>query len=218
MREYTGIGRPTKDLDIFVRPSHCFPVLECLAGEGFATELTDRDWLAKVFWEEDFIDIIWSSGNAVATVDDAWFEHAVPTQLFGFDVQLVPPEEMIWSKAYVMERDRFDGADIVHLILKCGERLDYGRLLARMDADWELLLVHLVLFRFVYPGERRQVPEWLLAELERRLHAEHSRGDVQLSRGPLLSRKGYVVDLEKWGYKGPPRAVIDIAPGPPKVR
>ena len=31
---------------------------------------------------------------------------------------VVPAEEMIWSKAFIQERERFDGADIHHL-LRC---------------------------------------------------------------------------------------------------
>ena len=28
---------------------------------------------------------------------------------------------MIWSKAFIMERERFDGADVAHLLLHCLE-------------------------------------------------------------------------------------------------
>jgi hypothetical protein len=28
----------------------------------------------------------------------------------------VAVEEMVWQKAFIMERERFDGADVVHLI------------------------------------------------------------------------------------------------------
>jgi hypothetical protein len=219
MREYTGMSRRTKDLDIFVRPSQSAPVLDVFADAGFVTELTDHVWLGKTFCDEHFIDIIWSSGNGIATVDDAWFEHAVRAHLFGHDVMLVPPEEVIWSKAYVMERDRFDGADIAHLILKCGGTLDYERLLARMDAHWEILLVHLLLFRFVYPNEHEKVPEWLTRELERRYAKKGASlpGDERISRGPLLSKKEYVADFETFGYHMPIGETVDIGLLPPKA-
>ncbi len=59
---------------------------------------------------------------------------------------------MIWSKAFIMERERYDGADIAHLILACGRDLDWRRLLGRFGRRWRVLLSHLVLFGFVYPG------------------------------------------------------------------
>ena len=58
-------------------------------------------------------------------VDDLWFTHAAPGRVLGVPVLLCPPEEMIWSKAFIMERERYDGADVAHLILACGRELDW---------------------------------------------------------------------------------------------
>jgi len=41
---------------------------------------------------------------------------------------------MIWSKAFIMERDRYDGADIAHIIRTCGKGLDWSRLLHRFGS------------------------------------------------------------------------------------
>ena len=98
-----------------------------LAAVGYRTELTDPRWLAKAYGGEDFIDVIFSSGNAIARVDDVWFERAMTAKIFGLTVQLCPPEETIWSKAFVMERERYDGADITHLLRAYGHRLDWER-------------------------------------------------------------------------------------------
>src|SRR5207302_251148 len=87
--------------------------------------------------------------HALAVVNDAWFEHAVAGEALGRRVRLVPPEEMIWQKAYIMERERFDGADVLHLLRARGRRLDWPRLLARFGPHWRVLLSHLVLFGFV---------------------------------------------------------------------
>ena len=54
------------------------------------------------------------------------------------EVKLCPPEEIIWSKSFIMERERFDGADINHLLRICAathaqiaadfaRRVRYGR-------------------------------------------------------------------------------------------
>src|SRR5436305_15333618 len=73
---YTGIVRHTKDLDVFVRPADARPVLAAFAKAGYRTEVTFEHWLGKVFYENDFIDVIFCSGNGECPVDDAWFEHA----------------------------------------------------------------------------------------------------------------------------------------------
>src|SRR5262249_25130047 len=150
---YTGIRRSVRDLDLFVRREHGRHLLDTLEAAGFATEVNFPHWLAKIHAGDDCIDVIWSSGNGVAHVDDGWFEPSVPTTVLGCRVRLSPPEEMIWSKAFVMERERYDGADIAHLIRACGARLDWQRLIARFGSNWLVLWSHLLLFRFIYPGE-----------------------------------------------------------------
>ena len=121
-------------------------------------------WIAKARCGEDVVDIIFSSGNGVAVVDDDWFAHAREATILDMRARLCPPEEMIWSKGYIMERERFDGADVAHLLRACGRTLDWPRLLARFDRHWPVLLVHLVLFAFVYPSERDAVPAWVMDE------------------------------------------------------
>src|SRR4051794_20310551 len=116
LAHYTGIVRHTKDFDVFVRPDDCPRVLELFQKEGFRTELTFEHWIGKVHHGEDFVDVIFSSGNGVARVDDGWFEHSAGATFFGEPVRLCPAEEIIWSKGYVCERERFDGADINHLL------------------------------------------------------------------------------------------------------
>src|SRR5690349_35967 len=73
---YTGIWRATKDFDVFVRGDDCPRILELFAAKGYRTETPFPHWLAKVHRQDDFVDVIFSSGNGVARVDDEWFEHA----------------------------------------------------------------------------------------------------------------------------------------------
>ena len=73
-------------------------------------------------------------------------------------MRVIAPTELIWSKAFVQLRHRYDGGDIVHLILKQHDRIDWRRLLGYMDLHWEVLLVHLLNFRWAYPSERDHVP------------------------------------------------------------
>src|SRR5688500_13239488 len=99
----TGIKRPTKDFDIFVRPEHVQRALAVLRRADFVAEATFPHWLAKAGRGLHFVDIIFSSGNGIARVDDEWFAHAVPGEVFALHVLLAPAEEMLWSKSFVME-------------------------------------------------------------------------------------------------------------------
>jgi hypothetical protein len=199
---YTPMGRPTKDFDLFVRPAHVAWALRALAASGFDTELSFPHWLGKARRGERFIDIIFASGNGVAVVDDEWFVHAVPGQIFGLPMHLCPPEEMIWSKAFVCERERYDGADVVHLLRDCGERLDWERLLRRFGTHWRVLYAHMLIYDFVFPATSEVIPGWVHKELAARVAAERNAPpQAPVCRGTLLSREQYLVDIELLGYR-----------------
>jgi hypothetical protein len=198
-----GIERHTKDMDIFVREGDRDRILRALEAAGYRTEVTFPHWLAKAWIVERFVDVIYRSGNSLAQVDDAWFEHAVADEVFDIPVRLCPPEEIIWSKGYVLERERFDGADIAHLIRARGRSLDWHRMIHRFATQWRVLLAHLVLFGFIYPGERDTVPAWVIRELSDRLRreAEEPAPEERVCQGTLLSREQYLVDVGIWGYE-----------------
>lgn len=202
-REYTGIHRDTKDLDIFCKTSDYERLLNLLAKKGWKTEITDARWIAKAFYKEQYIDIIFSTPNGVCPVDSTWFAHATVATLFEQNVRFLAAEELIWCKLYLCDRPRFDGADVQHLVLKTGKTLDWERLLMRMEAHWELLLTHLLLFRFVYPADRTAIPHWVMNELLDHL-SEQLKSPLpkdRICRGPLLSRTQYEVDIKDWGYQ-----------------
>jgi hypothetical protein len=199
---FSGISRSTKDFDIFVRPRDVRRVLDVLTRAGFRTEMAFTHWLAKAHRADKFIDVIFNSGNGVAEVDDEWFAHAVSEEVLGVPVKLCPAEEMIWSKSMIMERERFDGADVAHLLRHCSGLLNWDRLVRRFGSNWRILLAHLVLFGFIYPGERALVPATVIRELVNRLLAELDvpTRDSKVCQGTLLSRAQYLVDIDEWGY------------------
>jgi len=174
-----------------------------LASAGYQTEISFSHWLGKVFSGNFFVDLIFSSGNGICRVDDIWFEHALPAEVLGMPVRLCPPEEMIWSKAFVMERERYDGADIAHILRACGERMDWQRLLRRFEAHWRVLLSYLILFGYIYPSDHSLIPEWVMQELLERLQSEKGNplSRNRVCRGTLLSRIQYREDIELWGYQ-----------------
>ncbi|HEV8629786.1 MAG TPA: hypothetical protein VGV61_05665, partial [Thermoanaerobaculia bacterium] len=94
-------------------------------------------------------------------------------------------------------------ADVAHLIHEQAHQLDWARLLERLADNWRVLLAHLTLFGFIYPSRRASIPDWLMAELARRLRVEQRQPPPRLPicRGSLLSRNQYAIDVEKWGYR-----------------
>lgn len=200
---YTGILRDTKDFDVFVHPRDVENILQVLALGGYRTEMTDRIWLGKAFHDDDLVDVIFSSGNGIAKVDDEWFKHAVEGDLMGMPLKLIPAEEMIWSKSFVMTRERYDGADIAHVLHALAARLDWDRLLARFGQDWPVLLNHLILFGYIYPSERQRIPERVIRDLVARLETDLSTPPptARVCQGTLLSNSQYQIDIKQWGYQ-----------------
>lgn len=199
---FTKINRHTEDFDLFVARYDYDRISQALEAAGYETELTYPHWLGKIHYQGNFIDLIFNSGNAIAEVDDEWFEHAVPAEIFGIPTQVCPAEETIWSKAYIMERERFDGADVAHMILTQGTSLDWPRLLRRFGVHWRLLLSHLTLFGLIYPAHRDVVPTWVMEDLLGRMQKELNEPlpDAEICGGTLLSREQYLNDINGWGY------------------
>jgi predicted nucleotidyltransferase len=199
---YAGVSRRSKDFDLYVRPHHVDAAIEALARAGYKTERTFPHWLAKAGCGRDYIDLIFRAGNGLCDVDDSWFERAQNDELLGLHVKLCAPEEMIWMKAYIMERERFDGADIAHILQSCAEKLDWPHLVGRFGPDWRVLLSHLVLFGYIYPSERRKIPFAVMNDLITRLRNEGSiGGSERLCRGTLLSRKQYLLDIRERRFR-----------------
>jgi hypothetical protein len=199
MKLYAGIHRNTKDLDVYVRPGESRLAFDTLQASGCRMEWPWPHFLSRARSEGDaFIDILYNSGNGLTEVDDEWFQHAVAGELFGCAVRLVPVEEMLWTKCFVQERDRFDGADVAHLLLSHGSRLDWQRLLRRCEGHDAILLGHLLFFEYIYPTERC-VPAWVRDELLQRLSREVPP-EQRLCRGTNLAPHQYRPDVEQWGF------------------
>ncbi|HEX9981873.1 MAG TPA: hypothetical protein VGF69_01295 [Thermoanaerobaculia bacterium] len=199
---YTGIPRETKDFDVFMRRDDYPRFDEALRRAGYDTELKFPHWLGKIHKDKAFIDLIFSGGNGEAAVDDEWFEHSVEGKIFNIPVRLAAPEEMIWSKSYVMERERYDGADVMHLLLRTGKRLDWQRLVRRFGPHWRILLMQLVKFGFVYPSERHRIPREVMDELLSRVTNELNDRAPQekICYGTMTSRAQYLIDVQSWGF------------------
>jgi hypothetical protein len=164
--------------------------LTALESAGYRGELTDPTWLAKAFFQGQFIDIIFHSWNQLARVDKAWFRHARPARILNTPILLCPPEEMIWQKSFVMSRDRYDGADVARLLRAFHHELQWSRLLERFGIHWPVLLSHLVLFQYVFPDEHSDGLDAALDDLTSRLQSgQIAETAARVSRGVFLSRE-----------------------------
>lgn len=219
LQHYTGIARRTKDIDLFLRPEDRDRALESLARAGFRTEVTAPHWLAKAFWGPHLIDLISGSGNWLVAIDDRWFRAADVSDVLGLQVSIISATDLIWAKAHVAGRERFDGADIAHIIRRASHRIDWNWLLEVFADHWELLLVHLHFYRFVYPMERHLVPAWVLDRLTERLSMDLRCPEVPdfPFRGPLLDRYSFLVDLEQWGEPDPREQAAQKRQIPPET-
>jgi len=203
--EHTGIYRKTKDLDLFFEPTAVVDAARALRAAGFTTRLEDEHWLAKATMGDYFIDLIYGMGNGIAVIDKGWIDHSRPGILAACPVRIAPAEELIWHRLFISERHRHDMSDIVHVILCYGDTLDWERLVSRVGENWPLLLSQILMFSYVYPGYRTNVPDWVPETLLERARAQIGRNEdeTDLTRGPLISRFSFMIDVREWGFNSP---------------
>jgi hypothetical protein len=167
---YTGKGRHTKDLDLYILPEHKQWAVEVMAQCGlddyFPVKDYDRAWIYRGHDGEVLVDAIWAMANKRAVVDEGWLERGPMIRMFDQQFRVIPPEELIWSKLYVMQRDRCDWPDIINLVNATGPTLDWNHLLRRVETDAPLVKALLSIFAWVSPERAREFPTWLWKKLQ----------------------------------------------------
>ena len=166
---YTRRLRASKDLDLAVMPDDRESVIEVLLSYGFEDYYSyrayDRKWIFRACREKAILDIIWAMPNQRAKVDAHWVYDGPLVRLQTALVRLIPPEELLWAKLYVLQYDRSDWPDLLNLIYAAGERLNWRHLLHRLGQDAALLSSLLVIFAWLRPERARLLPKWLWTEL-----------------------------------------------------
>src|SRR5438105_12496078 len=84
VNSYTGLRRPTKDIDIFVKAGDYPKILNKFTSLGFKTQVQDERWIAKIFKGKLYVDVIFGSSNLVALVTDDWFKDTTTANVFKF--------------------------------------------------------------------------------------------------------------------------------------
>jgi hypothetical protein len=157
-------------------------------------------WLCKAREGDFFVDLITGMSNAAITVQPDWIERATKANVLGVPVKVLAAEELIASKLFVLRRERFDGADIAHVIHGTAGALDWTRILNLLGEHWMVLLWTLVLYEYVYPAHSEFVPRQLWNDLLSRLRNELDRPNPHaVFRGSLIDDKMFAIDVKEWG-------------------
>ena len=202
LQKYTGIWRVTKDLDLFMKAEDVPAALQYLAEHGFRCETLDPVWLAKAHRGEYFVDLISGMSNAVIVVDDSWMKRAQPAIIAGVESRIISAEDLLASKLFVIRRERFDGADIAHIIYRTQGKLDWNRILQLAGEHWEIVLWTLILFRYVYPAHTDYVPAALWQDLlSRYMHLVQHPDPKAPFRGSLVDDNIFSIDTKDWGLE-----------------
>jgi hypothetical protein len=212
---HTGIWRTTKDLDLVTPPDAVPRAFQVLVQEGFETYIQDPVWLAKARRGDYFVDLITGVGNATLTVEQSWIDRAREDEVLGIRCKVLSAEEMIASKLFVTRRERFDGADIAHLLKACARTLDWNRLRKLTESHWQMLYWELVLFAYIYPAYTDDIPAQVWNELSERFHRSvvTPRADRSF-RGTLVDPKMFAIDVNEWGERDLYREFCNSYPHP----
>jgi hypothetical protein len=160
---YSALWRNTKDLDFCVLPRDRDAMVQVTRDAGLHDlhdeKPYDRGWIYRATERGIIADIIWQLANYRGEVDEAWVDAGPEVTIHGETLRLVPPEEMIWSKIYVVQRERCDFPDIVNILYACGAELDWPCLLERLRGEERLLASVLSIFAWLAPGRANLIPE-----------------------------------------------------------
>ena len=167
---YVGRWRNTKDIDFYIRREDRDKVVETLSKAGFEDFYPqrpyDRNWIYRSTRDGVIVDIIWAMANQRAQTDEQWFERAPAATVRGEALKIVPMEEFLWCKLYIMQRDHCDWTDVFNLIYAVGKELDWEHLLDRLEEDRPLLKGLLTVYGWLCPEQARELPKWLRNELD----------------------------------------------------
>jgi len=192
---YSGRWRNTKDMDLYVLPSDREAAVEAITSVGFedyyGQEAYDRSWIYRGFKAEDIIDVIWTMPNHRMEVDPLWLTLGEEVRMYGVNLRLLPAEELILAKLYVLQRDRSDWPDILNILMARAAQLDWERMLQRVDGDAFLLGGVMSVFRWLCPEKAQALPAWIWTRLGLTgLHVTSEKEDCQ-QRADLLDSRDW---------------------------
>lgn len=162
---YSQRPRFTKDIDLYILHRDRDVMIHVLHQAGFVDYFDqvpyDRSWIYRGVHGRAIADLIWAMANQRAWTDDAWLVRSRHVNLRGLRVLMLPAEELIWTKLYVLQRDRSDWPDLLNLLNCEGPDLDWEHLIRRVGEDALLLGAVLMVFAWMCPGRAAELPQWI---------------------------------------------------------
>jgi hypothetical protein len=160
---YANRWRNTKDIDLYILPEDRDAMIAAIADAGltdyFEVHSYDRNWIYRSHDDAgNIVDIIWQMANYRTRVDDQWLSRGETVLIRETTIRMLPVEELIWSKLYVLQRDRCDWGDLLNLLFARGPSLDWDHLIDRVGEDRRVLAAVMELFAWACPGRAAAVP------------------------------------------------------------
>ncbi|MGZ4962665.1 MAG: nucleotidyltransferase [Limisphaerales bacterium] len=196
---YTGRLRDTKDADFFILPEHAPRAAAALARAGFEDYYPkvayDRRWIYRSTSDNFIVDLIFRMANRRADIDDVWFERSHEITIHGDKLRVIPAEEMLWQKMYVMQRDRCDWPDVINILYVSGHLLDWEHLINRARDDEALLFGILHMFEWLCPDRAGKIPAFVRARAGLPPAMLGQDDEVTRVRATLLDSRGWFAPL-----------------------
>lgn len=187
--------RDTKDIDLYVLPRDRERTIEIVESAGFrdlhGEKPYDRAWIYRGTRERVIADIIWAMANQRAQVDDDWLQRGPEVELRGLRLKMLPAEELIWAKLYIIQRERCDWPDLLNILYVRGATLDWQHLLGRVDGEARVLGGLLNVFSWMCPGKAAELPSWIWEPMS-------LRPPAPLPDVPVDSRRVALLDGRDW--------------------
>jgi hypothetical protein len=186
--EYSGRLRNTKDIDLFILPSHREEMIAVLMEEGWADYYEqhpyERSWIYRGYKDDLILDIIWRLPNHRMDVDEGWLTRGCQMEIYDRWIRLVGREHLLVAKLYVFQRDRCDWPDLLNVLSFSGNKLNWQYLLQLVGRDRALLGAVLNVFRWLVPEKSHYVPDFVWNKVG--LLPESSGGAIEGESRPFL--------------------------------
>jgi hypothetical protein len=196
---YAGQLRDARDIDFYIQPENREAMIQVVLDAGLLDYYDrapyDRNWIFRGFRDDLIVDVMWAMANQRAQVDAQWLKGPV-VSVDGLTFRLLRPEETLWTKLYVLQRDRCDWPDAINMLHSIGAELDWDYLLGRTAEDTLLMAALVKVFGWICPDRYNELPPPVL---ERLSLAEATRGKADCrDRARLLdSRPWFTPTLDK---------------------
>jgi hypothetical protein len=193
---YAGLWRNTKDIDLYILPSDRERMVQLIFDLGLQDYYDkiayDRKWIFRSYRADTIVDLMWGMANQRAWVDEDWLR-GPEVNADGVRFRLLPPEQALWTKLYVLQRDRCDWPDAFNLLSGVGSELDWKLLFHLLGTDAPLLAALLCAYVWLSPDGARQLPNWIWTELGVNQPAQENSTAVIARRADLLDSRPWFV-------------------------